>query len=81
MTTTTIPLNKLLALDGNVRKTDSGKAISGLAASIKARRLLQSLVVRKDRFENKGFAHRHPKRRAQTLLKMICTSLKLRKLG
>jgi ParB family transcriptional regulator, chromosome partitioning protein len=49
MTTTTIPLNKLLAWDGNVRKTDSDKAISELAASIKAHGLLQSLVVRKDK--------------------------------
>lgn len=49
MTTTTIPLNKLLAWDGNVRKIDSGKAISELAASIAAHGLLQSLVVRKDK--------------------------------
>src|SRR6202034_1403323 len=49
MTTTTIPLNKLLAWDGNVRKTDSDKAISELAASIKAHGLLQSPVVRKDK--------------------------------
>jgi len=34
MTTTAISLNKLLAWDGNVRKTDSDKAISELAASI-----------------------------------------------
>ena len=49
MTTTTIPLNKLIAWDGNVRKTDSDKAISELAASIAAHGLLQSLVVRKDK--------------------------------
>jgi ParB family chromosome partitioning protein len=49
MTTTTIHLNKLLAWDGNVRKTDSGKAISELAASITAHGLLQSLVVRRDK--------------------------------
>jgi ParB family chromosome partitioning protein len=49
MTTTTIPLNKLVAWDGNVRKTDSDKAISELAASIAAHGLLQSLVVRKDK--------------------------------
>jgi ParB family chromosome partitioning protein len=49
MTTTTIPLNKLLAWDGNVRKTDSDKAIPELAASIKAHGLLQSPVVRKDK--------------------------------
>jgi ParB family transcriptional regulator, chromosome partitioning protein len=49
MTTTTIALNKLLAWDGNVRKTNSDKAISELAASIAAHGLLQSLVVRKDK--------------------------------
>jgi len=49
MTPTTIPLNKLIAWDGNVRKTDSDKAISELAASIAAHGLLQSLVVRKDK--------------------------------
>ena len=46
---TTIPLNKLLAWDGNVRKTDPDKAIDELAASIAAHGLLQSLVVRKDK--------------------------------
>lgn len=49
MTTTTIPLNKLIAWDGNVRKTESEKAIAELAASIAALGLLQSLVVRKDK--------------------------------
>lgn len=49
MTTTTISLKKLIAWDGNVRKTDSDKAISELAASIAAHGLLQSLVVRKDK--------------------------------
>src|ERR1700728_1236859 len=49
MTTTTISLNKLIAWDGNVRKTDSDKGISELAASIAAHGLLQSLVVRKDK--------------------------------
>lgn len=47
--TITIPLNKLLAWDGNVRKTDPDKGIDELAASIAAHGLLQSLVVRKDR--------------------------------
>jgi ParB family chromosome partitioning protein len=47
--TTTIPLNKLLAWDGNVRKTDPDKGIEELAASISAHGLLQSLVVRKDK--------------------------------
>jgi ParB family chromosome partitioning protein len=46
---TTIPLNKLLAWDGNVRKTDPDKGIDELAASITAHGLLQSLVVRKDK--------------------------------
>lgn len=45
----TIPLNKLLAWEGNVRKTDPDKGIDELAASIAAHGLLQSLVVRKDR--------------------------------
>lgn len=49
MTTTIISLSKLIAWDGNVRKTDSDKAISELAASIAAHGLLQSLVVRKDK--------------------------------
>jgi ParB family chromosome partitioning protein len=47
--TITIPLNKLLAWEGNVRKTDPDKGIDELAASIAAYGLLQSLVVRKDR--------------------------------
>jgi ParB family chromosome partitioning protein len=46
---TTIPLNKLLAWDGNVRKTNADKGIDELAASITAHGLLQSLVVRKDK--------------------------------
>src|SRR4029077_3158681 len=44
---TNIPLNKLTAWEGNVRKTQS-KGIDELAASIAAHGLLQSLVVRKD---------------------------------
>ena len=44
-----IPLNKLLAWEGNVRKTDLDKNIGELAASIYAHSLLQSLVVRKDK--------------------------------
>src|ERR1700746_1136884 len=47
--TITIPLNKLLAWEGNVRKTDPDKGIDELAASIAAHGLVQSLVVRKDR--------------------------------
>lgn len=46
---TTIPLNKLLAWDGNVRKTEPDKGIDELAASIAAHGLLSSLVVRKER--------------------------------
>jgi ParB family transcriptional regulator, chromosome partitioning protein len=46
---TTIPLNKLLAWEGNVRKTDADKGIDELMASITAHGLLQSLVVRKDK--------------------------------
>jgi ParB family chromosome partitioning protein len=47
--TENIPLNKLLAWEGNVRKTNPDKGISELAASIEAHGLLQSLVVRKDK--------------------------------
>jgi ParB family chromosome partitioning protein len=51
MTTTneTIPLNKLTAWAGNVRKTDADKNLAELSASIAAHGLLQSLVVRRDR--------------------------------
>ena len=45
--TTDIPLNKLIAWDGNVRKTDADSGLEELAASIAAHGLLQSLVVRK----------------------------------
>jgi ParB family chromosome partitioning protein len=44
---TNIPLNKLTAWEGNVRKTQN-KGTDELAASIEAHGLLQSLVVRKD---------------------------------
>jgi ParB family chromosome partitioning protein len=45
--TTSIPLSKLTAWDGNVRKTaGAGTALAELAASIAAHGLLQSLVVR-----------------------------------
>ena len=45
--TTSIPLNKLAAWDGNVRKTPGADtALAELAASIAAHGLLQSLVVR-----------------------------------
>ncbi len=46
--TISIPLNKFLAWQGNVRKTDTDKGISELSASICAHGLLQSLVVRED---------------------------------
>ena len=49
---TAIPLNKLIAWQGNVRKTESDKGTDELAASIRAHGLLQSLVVRKDRRGN-----------------------------
>jgi ParB family transcriptional regulator, chromosome partitioning protein len=46
--TTSIPLNKLTAWDGNVRKTaGADTALTELAASIAAHGLLQSLVVRR----------------------------------
>src|SRR5271169_1324688 len=44
-----IPLDKLIAWEGNVRKTESDKGIDELAASIKAHGLLQSLVVKKEK--------------------------------
>ena len=47
--TITIPLNKLLAWEGNVRQTEPDKNIDELAASIAAHGLLQSLVVKKDK--------------------------------
>lgn len=42
-----IPLNKLVAWDGNVRRTGASEAIDELAASIAAHGLLQAPVVRK----------------------------------
>src|ERR1039458_8099820 len=48
--TTSIPLNKLTAWNGNVRKTaGADTSFAELAASIAAHGLLQSLVVRKDK--------------------------------
>ena len=44
---TTIPLNKLVAWDGNVRKTNAEAGLDELTASISANGLLQCLVVRK----------------------------------
>jgi ParB family transcriptional regulator, chromosome partitioning protein len=45
---TNIPLNKLTAWEGNVRKTQNKAGIDELAASIKAHGLQQNLVVQKD---------------------------------
>ena len=42
-----IPLNKLIAWEGNVRKTGAAENLEELTASIAANGLLQSLVVRK----------------------------------
>lgn len=50
---TKIPLNKLTAWEGNVRKTQNKASIDELAASIKAIGLQQNLVVKKD---GKNFA-------------------------
>jgi ParB family transcriptional regulator, chromosome partitioning protein len=47
--TDAIPLNKLIAWPGNVRKTGADTGLAELAASIAAHGLLQSVVVRKDR--------------------------------
>ena len=48
-TTDTIPLNRLTAWSGNVRKTGADTGLAELSASIAAHGLLQSLVVRKDK--------------------------------
>jgi ParB family transcriptional regulator, chromosome partitioning protein len=45
--TASIPLNKLVPWDGNVRKTEPTKDIEELVASIEAMGILQSLVVKK----------------------------------
>ena len=42
-----IPLNKLVPWDGNVRKTGASDNLEELTASIAAHGVLQSLVVRK----------------------------------
>jgi len=48
---TSIPLNKLVALEDNARRTaGADTALHELAASIAAHGLLQSLVVRKPVF-------------------------------
>jgi ParB family chromosome partitioning protein len=48
-THTGIPLNRLAAWQGNVRRTNADSGLEELAASIAAHGLLQSLVVRRDR--------------------------------
>src|SRR5580704_15380243 len=63
-----IPLNKLIAWEGNVRKTESDKGIDELAASIKAHGLLQSLVVRKDKGDKYAVVAGHRRLRALQLL-------------
>ena len=45
--TASIPLNKLVLWEGNVRKTDADKGLDELKASIAAHGVLQSLVVKK----------------------------------
>lgn len=47
LSTASIPLSKLTAWDGNVRRTDSDKGLDELIASIEAHGVLQSLVVKK----------------------------------
>jgi ParB family chromosome partitioning protein len=64
---TNIPLNKLTAWEGNVRKTHN-KGIDELAASIEAHGLLQSLVVRKD---GKKFAVVAGNRRLEALTALL----------
>lgn len=49
MTTNTSALNKLLAWEGNVHKTEADKGLEELSALIAARGPLQSLAVRKDK--------------------------------
>jgi ParB family chromosome partitioning protein len=44
---TQIPLNRLFAWDGNVRKTGASEGLDELVASISAHGLLQALIVRK----------------------------------
>jgi hypothetical protein len=44
-----IPLNKLTAWEGNVRKTGTDAGLDELAASVAAHGLLRSLVVRKEK--------------------------------
>ncbi len=65
---TNIPLNKLTAWEGNVRKTQNKAGIDELAASIKAHGLQQNLVVRKD---GKKFAVVAGGRRLKALQRLV----------
>jgi ParB family transcriptional regulator, chromosome partitioning protein len=65
-----IPLNKLLAWNGNVRTTGADEGIDELAASIASVGLLQSLVVKK---EQRGkYAVVAGKRRLLALSRLAC---------
>jgi ParB family chromosome partitioning protein len=73
-TAQTIPLGKLTAWSGNVRKTDALSGIDGLAASIAAHGLLQPLIVRPDK---KGSYSVVAGRRRLTALKQLAEADKL----
>ena len=64
----TIPLNKLVPWDGNVRKTGAGEGIEELQASIAAHGILQSLVVRKTTRGKYAVVAGERRRRALTAL-------------
>src|ERR1700675_1121478 len=64
---TNIPLNKLTAWEGTVRKTQNKGFIDELAASIKAHGLQQNLVVKKD---GKKFAVVAGSQRLKALLQL-----------
>ena len=64
---TNIPLNKLTAWEGNVRKTQTKGSIDELAANIKAIGLQQNLIVSKDGKKNLVVAGR---RRLMALQKL-----------
>jgi ParB family transcriptional regulator, chromosome partitioning protein len=64
----TIPLNKLVQWDGNVRKTGANEGIEELTASIAAHGILQSLVVRKTTRGKYAVVAGERRRRALTAL-------------
>jgi ParB family transcriptional regulator, chromosome partitioning protein len=64
----TIPLNKLVPWDGNVRKTGTNDGIDELTASIAAHGILQSLVVRKTTRGKYAVVAGERRRRALTAL-------------